>query len=412
MNLEREFDAGVLAAVPRRLPRRPDAEPVRRLQHVREVRGAPRPGPPPVRVRRGRDRPLRPPRRRRRRRARASRGPRDEDKDQTYFLSASARTSSRTPVPARRADQARGPRGRPRRSASRPPTSPRARRSASCPAATTATRSATRAGWAPEAGPIVDADGERVGEHGGAAGYTVGQRQGLGVALGEPRYVSPDRPADEHDPARAPRGPRDPRRSTSSGVVRRRRAAPRGSRLPFRAAGPDPSSRDARRRDGPAGHVRETARGAAGSSRPTRRCGPPLPARRAVLYDGDACLGGGRIARRHARPTRPSRTRPPSPAAHDDRPALVLSVLVGIFHTALYVFIRGSAGGRLPLLDRRRDPRRVGRRRGRRPARHRPLRIGDFHLLRASIVAWLGIGLVAIVATLGPQAREGLTEDP
>jgi tRNA-specific 2-thiouridylase len=48
----------------------------------------------------------------------------------------------------------------------------------------------SRAGWAPESGPIVDAAGERVGEHGGAAGYTVGQRQGLGVALGEPRYVS------------------------------------------------------------------------------------------------------------------------------------------------------------------------------------------------------------------------------
>ena len=29
-----------------------------------------------------------------------------------------------------------------------------------------------------------------VGEHRGAAAYTVGQRQGLGVALGEPRYVS------------------------------------------------------------------------------------------------------------------------------------------------------------------------------------------------------------------------------
>src|SRR5687767_15242603 len=47
-----------------------------------------------------------------------------------------------------------------------------------------------RAGWHPEAGPLVDADGTRVGEHGGSAGYTVGQRQGLGVALGEPRYVS------------------------------------------------------------------------------------------------------------------------------------------------------------------------------------------------------------------------------
>src|SRR5512141_915530 len=48
----------------------------------------------------------------------------------------------------------------------------------------------TRAGWSPEAGPLIDTSGERVGEHGGAAGFTVGQRQGLGVALGQPRYVS------------------------------------------------------------------------------------------------------------------------------------------------------------------------------------------------------------------------------
>ena len=47
-----------------------------------------------------------------------------------------------------------------------------------------------RAGWQPTAGPLLDADGERVGEHRGTAAYTVGQRQGLGVALGAPRYVS------------------------------------------------------------------------------------------------------------------------------------------------------------------------------------------------------------------------------
>ena len=47
-----------------------------------------------------------------------------------------------------------------------------------------------RAGWAPVPGPVVDADGALVGEHGGSAGFTVGQRRGLGVALGEPRYVS------------------------------------------------------------------------------------------------------------------------------------------------------------------------------------------------------------------------------
>ena len=46
-----------------------------------------------------------------------------------------------------------------------------------------------RGGWRAQPGPIFDVDGRQVGEHFGAAGYTVGQRQGLGVALGEPRFV-------------------------------------------------------------------------------------------------------------------------------------------------------------------------------------------------------------------------------
>lgn len=88
-------------------------------------------------------------------------------------------------------------------------------------------------------------------------------------------------------------------------------------------------------------------------------------------------------------------------------PAPVLAVLVGIFHTALYVLIRGSAGGRLPLLagaavlgawagDE------LGGRLG-----IDLLRIGDFRLLAASLLAWIGIGFVAIVAILGPARRAG-----
>ncbi|HEX7490171.1 MAG TPA: tRNA 2-thiouridine(34) synthase MnmA [Candidatus Limnocylindrales bacterium] len=46
-----------------------------------------------------------------------------------------------------------------------------------------------RAGWTAEPGPLLDVDGRQVGEHFGAASYTVGQRSGTGVALGEPRYV-------------------------------------------------------------------------------------------------------------------------------------------------------------------------------------------------------------------------------
>jgi len=84
-------------------------------------------------------------------------------------------------------------------------------------------------------------------------------------------------------------------------------------------------------------------------------------------------------------------------------PALVLSVIVGLFHVSAYVFIRGRAGARLPLLivaavlgawagDT------VGGRMA-----NDPLRIGDFHLISASVVAWLAIGLVAILAILVPE---------
>lgn len=43
-------------------------------------------------------------------------------------------------------------------------------------------------------GPIVDTAGREIGRHSGVAGFTVGQRRGLGVATGEPRYVVAVRP--------------------------------------------------------------------------------------------------------------------------------------------------------------------------------------------------------------------------
>jgi hypothetical protein len=86
-------------------------------------------------------------------------------------------------------------------------------------------------------------------------------------------------------------------------------------------------------------------------------------------------------------------------------PAPILALLVGIFNVALYVLIRGSAGGQLPLLviaaflgawagDA------IGSRLG-----VDILRIGDFHLLAATAVAWVGIGVVSLVAVLGPSRR-------
>ncbi len=43
-------------------------------------------------------------------------------------------------------------------------------------------------------GPILDLEGNELGRHDGVVHYTVGQRRGLGVAMGEPRYVVEIRP--------------------------------------------------------------------------------------------------------------------------------------------------------------------------------------------------------------------------
>lgn len=47
-----------------------------------------------------------------------------------------------------------------------------------------------RAGNLRRPGPIVDREGTRLGEHFGIGSFTIGQRKGLGVAVGEPRYVT------------------------------------------------------------------------------------------------------------------------------------------------------------------------------------------------------------------------------
>lgn len=39
-------------------------------------------------------------------------------------------------------------------------------------------------------GPVLDSEGREVGTHRGTIHYTIGQRKGVGVALGEPRYVT------------------------------------------------------------------------------------------------------------------------------------------------------------------------------------------------------------------------------
>jgi tRNA-specific 2-thiouridylase len=144
----------------------------------------------------------------------------------------------------------------------------------------------SRAGWAPEPGAVMDSDGRRVGEHQGAAGYTIGQRQGLGVALGEPRYVS------RVDPA-----------TNVITLARRRDLETTTIALDdVRFVAGEAPRDDQFRAD-----VRIRHRGAlvpavvhrAGSSWRVETEAPvwaAAPGQAAVFYDGDRCLGGGRIA--------------------------------------------------------------------------------------------------------------------
>ena len=46
-----------------------------------------------------------------------------------------------------------------------------------------------RRGFAPKMGNFVDADGKVFGQHKGLLNYTIGQRKGLGIALGKPAFV-------------------------------------------------------------------------------------------------------------------------------------------------------------------------------------------------------------------------------
>ena len=147
-----------------------------------------------------------------------------------------------------------------------------------------------RAGWDPQPGPLVDADGTRVGEHAGTAAYTVGQRQGLGVALGAPRYVSRIDPLSNTIQL----GRREDLETTTFTIERASFLEPVAPAAAFRA--------DVRIRH------RATPLPATVSPLGDRRWSietdepvwAAAPGQAAVLYDGEIVLGGGRIARPEA----------------------------------------------------------------------------------------------------------------
>ena len=145
---------------------------------------------------------------------------------------------------------------------------------------------AERRGYEGDPGPIVDAEGTRIGTHTGYAHYTVGQRHGLGVALGEAVYVREVVPA------------------TNTVVVgRRAEVAQRTFTAAGRQfiAGEPPAERfeacvRIRHRGEPvAAEVTliGTDRFAVETAEPVWA---PAPGQAAVLYDDDEVLGGGRIA--------------------------------------------------------------------------------------------------------------------
>ncbi len=87
-------------------------------------------------------------------------------------------------------------------------------------------------------------------------------------------------------------------------------------------------------------------------------------------------------------------------------PGLPLALLVGIANTALYVLLRGQTGGRLPVTCAAAilgawAGAAIGGRLG-----ITMLAVGDFALIPATILAWVGIGIVAILSTLGPRSGE------
>lgn len=144
---------------------------------------------------------------------------------------------------------------------------------------------AERAGWQESPGPLIDADGSRLGEHRGVAAYTVGQRHGLPVAVGERRYVA------RLDPV------------ANLVQLGRREDLLRSTFLveavSFVAGGPPshdafPAEVQIRHRTPP---VAATARREEAAWRIDTEVPvwAPAPGQAAVFYDGEVVLGGGRI---------------------------------------------------------------------------------------------------------------------
>ena len=146
-----------------------------------------------------------------------------------------------------------------------------------------------RTDWQPTPGTLVDADGETVGEHRGAPAYTIGQRTGLGVALGERQYVaSIDVSANLITLGRKDDLYRQHFSVTETSFVDTAPSDPFHARVRIR-----------HRADPVPGIVRPEADGTPGAwlIELEEAAWAPAPGQAAVFYDDtDGVIGGGRIA--------------------------------------------------------------------------------------------------------------------
>jgi len=146
-----------------------------------------------------------------------------------------------------------------------------------------------RAGWQGRPGPLIDADGRNAGEHPGAVGFTLGQRTGIGVALGERQYVAAvDVSANL---VRLARREELERRSFDIVAVRFVDGAPPVGQAPFRAG-----VRIRHRAEPVPATISPGERADAWQVKLDRPAWAPAPGQAAVLYREDVVLGGGRIA--------------------------------------------------------------------------------------------------------------------
>jgi tRNA-specific 2-thiouridylase len=151
-----------------------------------------------------------------------------------------------------------------------------------------------RLGGLGPAGEIADRDGKAVAMHDGVGGFTVGQRRGLGVALGEPVFVTD---IDSHT-GRVSVGRRDDLKVAScrvGGVMWHDPEAPHRGPLLVQLRhhhNAEPATVKPRTPDSSEVDVH--------FDRPSHDV---TPGQYAVFYDGDRVVGGGRILHRDGQPS-------------------------------------------------------------------------------------------------------------